>query len=91
MSIYSSEEKDKIASVILNKNKAKGFMHCSYCLKQFEGSQLHGVMTPRAYGMYEASLYPFVFPGGIKEEIVVVWCKRCGRPIWDSRFLTKIK
>ena len=89
--VFYEEENQEINSVILKYGKAKGFIHCSYCLKQFNGSPLHESMSPRDYGMYEVSCYPFVYPGGIKKDIVAVWCKRCGRPVWDSRFLEQMK
>ena len=88
--MFTEEEKNEINSVTLNYHKAKGFMHCSYCLKQFNGSPLHESMTPREYGMYEVSSYTFSYPGGVKKDVVAVWCKRCGRPVWDSRLLEQM-
>lgn len=70
-------------------SKGKNFFSCEYCLKQFTGSSLSETMTPRDYGMYEASNYSFTYPNGEKSDIVVVWCKRCGNRIWDSRDLVK--
>lgn len=74
----------------LNYNKAKKFFHCKHCLEQFIGSELHSVMTPRDYGIYEVSTYDFTRPDGQVSEIVVVWCKRCGRTVWDSRSIQKV-
>lgn len=70
--------------------KAKKFFHCKNCIEQFLGSPLHEVMTPKEYGMYEVSTYDFSYPDGSIAEIIVVWCKRCGRKIWDGRNLMKL-
>ena len=69
----------------LDYSLVKSFMHCAHCMEQFLGSPLHDVMTPGEYGLYEASRYPFTYSDGTHADIVVVWCKRCGRSVWDSR------
>lgn len=73
----------------LNYNKALNFLHCKSCIEQFLGSDLHKVMTPKEYGLYEASSYEYEHPSGEKEIIIVIWCKRCGRSVWDSRSVDK--
>lgn len=73
----------------LSYRKAKNFFHCKSCMQQFLNSPLHEVMTPKEYGLYEVSTYDFKDPDGAEREITVVWCKRCGRQIWDSRSLHK--
>jgi len=66
----------------LDHKKAGNFFHCKHCIEQFLGSDLHQLMTPAEYGQYEASAYSLD-----GENIVVVWCKRCKREVWDSRVL----
>ena len=64
-------------------NAMKQFFHCKNCIEQFLRSPLHEVMTPREYGQYEVGTYDME-----GKEIAVVWCKRCGKVVWDSRQLT---
>ena len=80
----------QIEATNLDYKKTKEFFHCKYCIEQFLGSELHDVMTPKDYGMYEVGTIDFIYPGGEKDEIAVVWCKRCGRKVWDSRRYKKV-
>jgi uncharacterized protein with PIN domain len=82
-------EQRHINSVVMDYKNTKKFFHCKHCIEQFLGSELHDIMTPKDYGMYEVGTYDFPYPKG-KEEIVVVWCKRCGRKVWDGRNYRKI-
>lgn len=82
--------KKNIDSVPLDYKKTKQFYHCKYCTEQFIGSELHKVMTPKEYGLYEVGAYDFEYPNGDKAVITVVWCKRCGRPVWDSRHYVEL-
>jgi formylmethanofuran dehydrogenase subunit E len=84
------DTKKKIDSIPLEYKKTKEFFHCKYCTEQFLGSDLHQVMTPKEYGLYEVGSYEFTYPDGNKAMIAVVWCKRCGRNVWDSRNYTKM-
>lgn len=77
------KERENTTTEILEYSKAGNFFHCKHCIEQFLGSELHCVMTPREYGSYEVSSYPLK----TGETIVVVWCKKCGREVWDSREL----
>lgn len=86
----SKIEIEQIDGFQFDYKKAKSFLHCKNCIDQFLGSQLHEVMTPREYGMYEASTYDFTYPDGSISTIIVFWCKRCGRSMWDSRNLKKM-
>lgn len=86
----TEEEIEVIENTEIHYRKAKQFFHCKGCIEQFMDSELHDVMTPREYGLYEISSYDFKYPNGEIEEIVVVWCKRCGKRIWDGRDTTKL-
>jgi hypothetical protein len=86
----TAEEIKEIEAKELNVNKAKNFFHCGNCIEQFLGSSLHKVMTPKEYGLYEVSTYEFAYPNGTRAEIMVVWCKRCGKSVWDSRDFTRL-
>lgn len=77
----------KIQSQKLDYKKAGMFLHCKHCMDGFLGGGLHEIMTPRDFGMYEISDYPFEYPDGATANIMAVWCKRCGRRVWDSRHL----
>jgi len=65
--------------------ETKRFLHCGNCINQFVGSDLHEVMTPREYGLYEIGVSEVE-----NKEIVVVWCRRCGMKVWDSTILLTI-
>ena len=82
--------KEQIEGTELDYKKAKQFFHCKHCIEQFFGSELHEMMTPRDYGMYEVGTYDFEYPDGTNVEIVVAWCKRCGRKVWDGRAYQKV-
>ena len=88
---FTEDEKAEISGKKLSYSKTKGFFHCKDCMEQFLGSPLHQTMSPRDYGMYEAGQQLFAYPGGEKRMIVVVWCKRCRRLVWDSRHLEPIE
>jgi hypothetical protein len=75
-------------SITLDYKKAKRFFHCKNCIEQFLGSELHQSMTPSDYGLYEASTYAFKQPDGSEPDILVLWCKRCKRSVWDSRLMS---
>ena len=86
----TDEQVKQIEDTEISYRKAKNFFHCKNCIEQFLGSPLHEVMTPKEYGLYEVSSYEFTYPDSTKEEITVVWCKRCSRRIWDSRNMKKL-
>lgn len=69
--------------------KTKLFLHCKECIEQFLNSELHKIMTPKEYGLYEVGISDFTYSDGTVVEVVVVWCKRCGKKVWDGRDLTK--
>ena len=87
---FSETKIKEIKGVELFSKKAKKFFECKGCIKKLMESGSREYLTPREYGMYEASLYPFVYPSGEKTEIVVIWCKRCKSVVWDSRFLVSM-
>jgi len=87
---FTSSQIEEIQNTELSYNKAKNFLQCKHCTDQFLGTPLHETMTPKEYGIYEVSNYTFTYPKGLKEDIIVVWCKRCGRHIWDSRNFTSM-
>lgn len=66
------------------------FMHCKHCAEKFIGSEEHSKKSPRDKFSYEISSYPFTYPNGETCQIFAVWCKTCGRPVWDSRHLTHL-
>lgn len=65
-------------------NKAKMFFHCRSCIEPFMGSELHESMTPREYGNYEIGTYD-IKEGDTTKEVVVAWCKRCQKEVWNSQ------
>lgn len=89
MKRFTSTQIDDIKNTKLSYVKGKDFIHCNSCIRKFLDTPISASMTEREYGMYEASNYTFTYPDGKKEDIVVIWCKRCGRNLWDSRNLVK--
>jgi len=87
---FTPSQIDEIRSAGINRSKAKNFLQCESCIKEFTDSLLGDILTSREYGLHEASFYTFIYPGGNKVDILVLWCKRCGGYIWDSRNLFPI-
>lgn len=88
----SSEEIKKTSKIKLDYEKANQFLHCKDCLTKFLKSADYkaGLFSPKEYMEYEVSSYPFKYPNGHTANILVVWCKKCGKEVWDSRHLTHI-
>ena len=84
---YTKDEIKNIEATEIDYTKTKTFFHCKNCIEQFMGSPLHQSMTPRDYGVYEVGSLAFTYPDGSIKDIVVVWCKRCGKIVWDNRML----
>lgn len=80
----------RVKNIPLNRSRAKGFFQCKDCAEEFKKNNLSEFLSIKEYGMYEASLYCFEYPDGKKADIVVIWCKRCGKPVWDSRGFIKV-
>jgi hypothetical protein len=91
---YSKEEWVDILNTKLDYSKAGMFLHCDHCLTQYldERDKNQGMSpeSPRDTFHYEMSNYPFTYPNNTQVNIVVVWCKTCGRSIWDTRHLGNI-
>jgi hypothetical protein len=88
----NNKEAKKTHKIKLDYDKAQPFLHCDHCLKLYLADRKKNNGTskasPRDTFHYEASGYPFEFPDTTVENIMVIWCKTCGRPVWDSRHLT---
>jgi formylmethanofuran dehydrogenase subunit E len=87
---FTDKEIEQIAGTPIEHDKTKTYFHCKGCMESFLESPLHKVMSPREYGLYEIGTSEFEYPDGKKVDIVVVWCKRCGLRVWDSRNLGKL-
>ena len=74
-------------SAPLDYRRANMFLHCKHCHEEFSAGQFGHGQSPREALDYEVSSYPFEAHVGVIENIVVVWCKRCARSVWDSRHL----
>lgn len=66
----------------------KNFLHCKHCIEQFLESPLHEVMTPRDYSLYELGLSDLEEDGNVR-PVFILWCRRCGRQVWNSTILDK--
>ena len=86
----TKKEIQKIMNTKLDYKKAGMFLHCKNCLDPFLKSKEHEKMSARDWGEYEISDYVFTYPNKLKANILVLWCKRCGKEVWDSRYLTHL-
>ncbi len=66
------------------------FLHCAKCLREFYDGVFGDGLSPGEALSYEATAYPLKLGGRKMARIVVVWCKRCKRVVWDSRHLLTI-
>jgi len=82
----------KIEETKLDYEKAGMFLHCKECLEPFLKSLDYkaGLISPRNAMAYEASSYPFAYPNGTVANIMVIWCKNCGKKVWDSRHMQHV-
>lgn len=81
----------KIMSTKLNKDqKDQFFIHCNKCLEKYSNSEERLKRSPHDAMNYEMSSYPFTMPDKTRVGIAVLWCKRCGNKVWDSRHLTNL-
>ena len=79
--------KKVFSTKITQKSKDVGmFLHCRKCLPKSPKDMPEGE-SAHTYMEYEASTYVFHYPGGTNAGIFVLWCKKCGREVWDSRHL----
>lgn len=86
------EDRQKIEDTKLDYQKAEMFLHCESCLKDFMDSIDYkaSMLSPRDAMSYEVSSYPFTYPNGVTANIIVVWCKDCGKKVWDTRHMTHL-
>ena len=63
------------------------FMHCAKCLREFYDGTFGDGQSPGEALNYEATGYLLKLGGNKMARIIVVWCKRCKTPVWDSRHL----
>lgn len=73
--------------VKLDYKKVSNFLHCGDCLDKYNKSSLRHSLSPHEAMSYELSGYHFVYPDGKKAHILVVWCRKCKKSVWDSRHL----
>jgi len=65
------------------------FLHCKHCLKEFYSGGFGDGQSPSEAMNYEVSAYPLALGKRKFARIIVVWCKRCKRSVWDSRHLLR--
>jgi hypothetical protein len=87
-------EVDEIMSKEIKHSDAKQFLHCKHCLTDYKNGIFGQGMSPRDAMNYETGVVDFEWPVG-KEKgkkigVVTVFCKRCSRPVWDTRHLTNL-
>ena len=84
--LTEAQLKKTFATRLLKKNVGM-FMHCKNCVKELlEGGLPKGKSVSESTS-YEGTAYPFTYPDKSKATIFVMWCKKCGKVVWDSRHL----
>lgn len=87
---YSAKELRALSRKELKYEDSTQFLHCQDCLSKFLESSQHSSLTPRDAMEYEVSMVPLEYPDGVTIGVIAVWCKRCGKRVWDSRHLTNM-
>jgi len=62
-------------------------LHCKHCLDEFNDGVFGDYQSPREAMNYEAVSCRIPLSDGRAVSVVSIWCKRCGRPVWDSSHL----
>jgi uncharacterized protein with PIN domain len=90
----SNKDKKDIMDVELKYEDNTQFLHCEHCLsaylKEREANDGESDLSPRDAMNYESASQVFTYPDGTTANIFTVWCKTCGRRVWDSRHLTHL-
>jgi uncharacterized protein with PIN domain len=90
----SDKDKKKIMSTELKYEDCTQFLHCEHCLSEYlkerEANGGESEASPRDSFNYEPASAKFAYPDGTTANIFSVWCKKCGRLVWDSRHLTHL-
>ncbi len=71
-------------------NPGSMFLHCAKCLQEFYDGKFGKGQSPGEALSYEATGYLLKTGKNRMARIVVIWCKRCKRSIWDSRHLLPV-
>jgi len=79
---YTPEFIKKLMEADLDYEESAYFAHCQTCIP----SQVPKGQSPEEFGSYCVSAVPVVVDG-IKISVLVLWCKHCGKRVWDSRHL----
>lgn len=79
---YLEEEVEILRRTIPKYEDCGMFMHCKTCIP----SKLPPNTSPREFAAYEVASCKLKV--GMKSVgVITVWCKHCGKLVWDSRHL----
>lgn len=90
----TNKDKEAIMSKELKYEDNERFLHCEHCLEEYmaerEANGGESDQSPRDAMAYEGASQVFTYPDGTTANIFTLWCKKCGRKVWDSRHLTHL-
>jgi ferredoxin len=78
---YTKEFVAKLQKATPKYENCGQFFHCRTCMAEIPDG-----ISPRDWGSYEVAGCA-VEVDKVRLGVVSVWCKRCGKLVWDSRHL----
>ena len=89
----TKEQWNELYQKKLNNEDSVQFFHCKTCFEQSlkEHGTKNEAWSPKKTLSYELSAIPIKYPDGSTIGVVVAWCNRCEKSIWDSRHLFPIE
>lgn len=63
-------------------DKGQLFLHCRSCLEKKPDG-----ISPKDYSQLEACSHPYTYEDGHTENVIALFCKRCGLLVWSSAHL----
>ncbi len=75
----------QVQQAVLKYDDCGMFLHCKTCIP----SKIPFGQSARDFAAYEIATYPLKVGEGVV-NIVTIWCKHCGKLVWDSRHLTHL-
>ena len=79
----TEEQIKKTLNTQLHPENIIQYLQCVECLKK----GLPRDESVKSFMHQIGATYGFTYPDGTRAQILVLWCKRCGKSIWDSRHL----
>ncbi|MFA6972514.1 MAG: hypothetical protein WC208_14110 [Gallionella sp.] len=79
---FTKDEIKEIQTAVLDYKDCGMFLHCKTCIP----SKIPFGQSAKEFCSYEIATYPLKVGKGVT-NIITIWCKHCGKLVWDSRHL----